>query len=174
MTVAVTQGPRPASSPSPAGPGVAAICDELARLRRLMAAPQVRSEDGAGSASSVVAHSVLRELARTGAVRQGALAEALHSDASTVSRQVAALVERDLVRRAPDARDGRACLLEITPGGTALLAELQRRREERLGTIVRDWTPAERSTFADLLHRLVDRIAAQPAGGRTLGDDTTS
>src|SRR4051794_35740785 len=42
------------------------------------------------------------------AVRVSALAEVLHSDVSTVSRQVSTLVDLGFVRRGPDPDDGRA------------------------------------------------------------------
>ena len=46
--------------------------------------------------------------------RSNALAEAVHSDPSTVSRQIAALVKVGYVERRPDPADGRACLLAAT------------------------------------------------------------
>src|ERR1700742_2833233 len=49
--------------------------------------------------------------------RPGALAELTHADPSTISRQVAELVQRGLVRREPDPSDGRASLLAITDAG---------------------------------------------------------
>jgi DNA-binding MarR family transcriptional regulator len=164
VTEAVTQGRRAASPPRPAGPEVAAVYDQLVRLSRLMAAPQGRAANGAQPAPSPATYLVLRELDRLGPMRQGALAEVLRSDASTVSRQVAALVERDLIRRAQDDRDGRVCRLEITTDGRAILGDVQRRREARLAMVVGDWTTAEQATFADLLHRLVEGIADAPMG----------
>ena len=54
---------------------------------------------------------LLFPLARLGPLRQGALAELVHADPSTVSRHVAALVEQGLVRRVADESDGRASRL---------------------------------------------------------------
>jgi DNA-binding MarR family transcriptional regulator len=170
VTEVVARGREAASVPRPAGApvsaSVAAICDELARLGRLMAVPQGRAASPARPTHTRAAYLVLREIDRLGPMRQGALAEALRSDASTVSRQVAVLVEQGLIRRAPDDRDGRVCLLQITADGRDVLEELQQRREAGLAAVVGDWTPAEQDTFADLLRRLVRGIADAPAGSR--------
>jgi DNA-binding MarR family transcriptional regulator len=176
VTEAVTQGRRAASPPRPAGPEVAAIYEQLVRLSRLMAAPQGRAANRAEPAPNPATYLVLRALDRLGPMRQGALADVLRSDASTVSRQVAALVDRDLIRRAPDDRDGRVCRLAITADGRAVLGDVQRRREARLAAIVGNWTTAEQAAFADLLHRLVGGIADAPTAHRCPGspDDASS
>jgi DNA-binding MarR family transcriptional regulator len=158
----VARGREVASHP---GPAVAAICDELARLGRLMAS-QGRAAGPATTSQPRDTYLVLREVDRLGPVRQGTLAEALRSDASTVSRQVGVLVKQGLIRRAPDDRDGRVCLLEITANGSTLLDELQQRREARLAVVVGSWTPADQATFADLLSRLVRDISDAPAGSK--------
>ena len=54
-------------------------------------------------------------------LRVSALAEAVHSDVSTVSRQVTTLVELGFVTRGPDPDDGRAQALTLTDEGNALL-----------------------------------------------------
>ena len=96
---------------------------------------------------------------RLGPVRQRTLAEALHADPSTPSRQVAFLVDNGLLRRTADADDGRACLLEVTSGGAELTDGLRRRREQYLAGVLADWTPAERATFTHLFGRFVDGLS---------------
>ena len=53
--------------------------------------------------------------------RVSALAGCVHSDVSTVSRQVTALVTHGLVEKVPDPHDGRAQVLSLTPTGRDLL-----------------------------------------------------
>ena len=48
------------------------------------------------------------------------LAGCVHSDVSTVSRQVSGLVTHALVEKVPDPQDGRAQVLSLTPSGRDL------------------------------------------------------
>src|ERR671920_1752671 len=72
---------------------------------------------------------LLFPLVRLGPLRQGALAELVHADPSTVSRHVTSLVERGLVTRVADETDGRASRLVVTDAGRAQLDDLRRQRE---------------------------------------------
>lgn len=85
--------------------------------------------------------------------RISALAEAVHSDPSTVSRQVTHLVGLGLLERRPDPDDRRATLLAVTGEGAALLGRARAARDQRIAEIVAGWPTAERDRFADLLHR---------------------
>ncbi|MBF6214608.1 MarR family transcriptional regulator [Nocardia puris] len=123
----------------------------LGRIRERTAA-QMRSADGVEPAAYVVLSKLLSE----GPMRSGALAEAVHSDASTVSRQVAQLVERGLVRRAADPADGRASVLEVTEHGRAIAARIGERRRHNLSLVTADWPERDRAAFAELLTRFVD------------------
>jgi DNA-binding MarR family transcriptional regulator len=88
-----------------------------------------------------------------GPQRPGALAELSHADPSTISRQVAELVRRGLVRREPDPSDGRASLLAITDSGRAVCEHVRRLRRDLLATAVAGWTDTELATFGELLNR---------------------
>ncbi|MGC9670491.1 MarR family winged helix-turn-helix transcriptional regulator [Planosporangium sp. 12N6] len=79
-------------------------------------------------------------------------------DASTISRAVATLVARGLVRRSADPADGRACILTLTPAGRTVLADLQGRQAEYLTTALRDWTGPELDAFAAALTRFADDL----------------
>src|SRR5215207_7419647 len=72
---------------------------------------------------------LLFPLVRLGPLRQGALADLVHADPSTISRHVAVLVEKGLVRRVADETDGRASRLVVTDAGKAALEALRRERE---------------------------------------------
>jgi len=88
-----------------------------------------------------------------GPQRPGALAELSHADPSTISRQVAELVRRELVRREPDPSDGRASLLAITDAGREVCERVRTLRRGLLAAAVAGWTDAELDTFAGLLGR---------------------
>lgn len=98
---------------------------------------------------------LLKTLAASGPARVSALAAAVHSDPSTVSRQIAALVRDGLVERTADQADGRASLLAATPAGLALLGEQRRRMGLALARVVRDWPEEDRVRFIELLERFV-------------------
>src|SRR5690349_7249783 len=59
-------------------------------------------------------HVVLKVVANAGPMRSSDVAECLHSDPSTISRQVAGLVKEGLLERRADPVDGRASLLVTT------------------------------------------------------------
>src|SRR6202022_149107 len=95
----------------------------------------------------------LTKLITHGPMRSGALAEVMCADPSTVSRQVAVLVERGLVRREAAPNDGRISVLAATDLGVSMAEEAKVRRNAMLANVMRDWTDNERSVFADLLER---------------------
>ena len=67
------------------------------------------------------AYSILARLDREGAQPQGSLAGGLAMDRTTLSREVAPLIERGLVSVRPGERDRRQKVLAVTPAGRALL-----------------------------------------------------
>ena len=102
--------------------------DQLMRLVRLVERAGTRlkgGDDGVDRASYLL----LVHLVRQGPRRLTTLAEAVHSDPSTVSRQVAALVRNGLVERLADPDDGRASLLAATPTGQRVHADNRRLRD---------------------------------------------
>ncbi|WP_406235622.1 MarR family winged helix-turn-helix transcriptional regulator [Nocardia sp. NBC_01009] len=141
---------------------VETIAIQLTRLQRQRdrVAAQLRTRDGVDPA----AFAILFRLLCDGPMRSGALAEAVHSDASTVSRQVAQLVERQLVERQADRSDGRATVLVVTEHGRAVAEQIRRRRHENLTRVMAAWTPQDRALFAGLLRQFVDDFEqAKPA-----------
>ncbi|MGY4100317.1 MarR family winged helix-turn-helix transcriptional regulator [Nocardia sp. R16R-3T] len=143
-------------------PSVETIAFELIRLKRIQerTAAQLRSKDGVDPA----AFAVLFRLLCDGPMRSGALADAVHSDASTISRHVAHLVERQLVERQADRNDGRATVLVVTERGREVAERIRRRRRENLTRVMAAWTSQDRATFAGLLRQFVDDFEqAMPA-----------
>ena len=98
----------------------------------------------------------LFRLIHNGPMRSSALAEAMCADPSTVSRQVAQLVDRGYVERQPDPTDGRASVLAVTDSGRAAAGRIRELRNERLGRVVSDWPVEELREFARLMDRFVD------------------
>ena len=85
--------------------------------------------------------------------RVSVLAEVIHSDISTVSRQVSTLVGHGLLEKISDPEDGRAQLVRLSDEGHALLSAIQQQRNEWFRELMDDWTPDQASDFAAHLER---------------------
>lgn len=99
------------------------------------------------------AYLLLNRLDREGPMGVKALAEGMGIDSSTVTRQVAPLVESGLVKRTSHPEDGRAVVLALSPRGQSRLAEVRASRRALMAEITDDWTPIERADFTTLLGR---------------------
>ncbi|MBC7300147.1 MAG: MarR family transcriptional regulator [Nocardia sp.] len=142
-------------------PAIDAIAVQLVRLHRLRDRALAQIKDGSGI--DPAGFIVLFRLVCDGPMRSGALAEAVHSDASTVSRQVAQLVERGLVVRTADPDDGRATVLEVTDHGRETAGRIRARRRQSIAIVTEEWSAEDRAHFASLLTRFVeDYDAARP------------
>jgi DNA-binding MarR family transcriptional regulator len=126
---------------------------ELVRLGRLLA--RVGAHVAARSRDVVdpAAYVLLVQLVTDGPQRLSQLAEAVRSDPSTVSRQVAALVRAGLIERKADPADGRANWLVATELGERVLRVNRQRRNAHLAIMLRDWEPAAVATLSGLLER---------------------
>jgi DNA-binding MarR family transcriptional regulator len=142
--------------------GLLALSEQMPRFMRLLHGlkAQHTAEGGRDRAALVL----LFPLHRLGPLRQGALAELVHADPSTVSRHVALLVERGLVHRVADESDGRASRLVLTDAGRAQLDQLRAERVAYLRTVTDDWSDAELQTFTTLFDRFLDDLAASLPG----------
>ncbi|SFF58826.1 MarR family winged helix-turn-helix transcriptional regulator [Blastococcus tunisiensis] len=137
---------------------VRVLSEQLPRFMRLVHAlkTQQAGTDHRDRAALVLLH----PLVRLGPLRQGALAELVHADPSTVSRHVAALVDQGLVRRVADETDGRASRLLVTDAGHAALESLRRERENHLDQVTAAWDAGDLATLTTLFGRLLDDITA--------------
>jgi DNA-binding MarR family transcriptional regulator len=104
------------------------------------------------------AYVLLFHLVSEGPRRAGELAESVHSDPSTVSRQVANLVQLGLVERQSDPRDGRACLLAATDEGVRLFERARTTRSAHIAGLLTDWSVADREQLAALLGRFAGAL----------------
>lgn len=100
------------------------------------------------------AYVLLARLVLEGPSRSNALAESVHSDPSTVSRQVAGLVRAGLVERRPDPDDGRASLLAATDEGLRVFQTNRDRRNQEISAVTAHWDEADRVQLVGLLDRL--------------------
>jgi DNA-binding MarR family transcriptional regulator len=100
------------------------------------------------------AYGLLALLQDLGPLRAGDLVTRLGQDKSTVSRQVAKLVELGLVDRTADPVDGRAQVLAASQEGTARLARIRAARRSRWAADLADWPTEDVATLAELLARV--------------------
>ena len=85
---------------------------------------------------------------KAGPLRVSALADAVHSDVSTVSRQVSTLVDLGFITRGPDPVDGRAQALSLTDDGDALLVAIRQDRDRWLQGLLADWPDDDITSFS--------------------------
>jgi DNA-binding MarR family transcriptional regulator len=100
------------------------------------------------------AYAILFHLIHDGPQRTSKLAEALHAEISTISRQSSSLVQHGLVERQADPEDGRACLLAPTTEGLRVFEENRKQRNHWLAQVLAEWPEEERQ----LLNKLLDRL----------------
>jgi DNA-binding MarR family transcriptional regulator len=96
----------------------------------------------------------MRVLDDMGPVSTNALAHALHLDASTVTRQIAALERGGFIERRPDPADGRSATIALTSAGHESMRELEQERRRGIEALVRDWGGADQVGLAAGLARL--------------------
>src|SRR2546429_8613346 len=89
----------------------------------------------------------LATLERHGAMTPGELAEHEKVQPPSMTRVIAALVDWQLVSRAPHPTDRRQVILTVTPGGRDLVQKVRRRREAWLARRLAELTPEERATL---------------------------
>ncbi|MGW4768328.1 MarR family winged helix-turn-helix transcriptional regulator [Nocardia sp. NPDC004278] len=111
------------------------------------------------------AYVLLSRLAIDGprSIRQ--LSDALHLDASTLSRQIAALLRDRLVERIPDPDGGMARKFRTTAEGEHRLEAERAAIISGLECVMHDWTPHDVTAFADYLRRFnssIEQIDGRP------------
>ncbi|MGH3565175.1 MAG: MarR family winged helix-turn-helix transcriptional regulator [Pseudonocardia sp.] len=148
------------------------LSTQLVRLVRLLDRAHAQYQDEHPDAVERATYHLLVHLVKDGPTRAGALAEAVHSDPSTVSRQIGHLVRLGFVERIADPEDGRATLLVATGEGRRVFEENRRMRNEKIATMTAGWDAADRRTLSGLLGRFVTdfeyhrRTAGSPCSPR--------
>lgn len=144
-------------SPSSRREQVRALTEQVPRFLRLGHAVKSSMAAQGNERAALV---LLFPLMRLGPLRQGALADLVHADPSTVSRHVAVLVERGLVARVADETDGRASRLIVTDAGRAAFDELRTERESQLERATAAWSDEDLAALTTLFGRLLDDLTA--------------
>ena len=129
---------------APASTSLATLANDL-RLACMRISRRVRFE----STDIVAPHqfSVMARLEETPRTPRE-LADIERVSAPSMSRTVAALVERGLVLRADDPTDGRQVILSLTPEGARTLKDIRRRRDEWMASRIKGLSPEEREVLA--------------------------
>jgi DNA-binding MarR family transcriptional regulator len=99
-------------------------------------------------------YAMLLHLVGVGPLRAADVVERTGLDKSTVSRQIARLMELGLVERVVDPSDGRARLVQLTEVGARRLEKVRADRRAQLRATFTTWPTAEITEFARLLGKL--------------------
>jgi DNA-binding MarR family transcriptional regulator len=166
----MTTPPLPATATQPAGstnPGddiagtpSGELSAQLIRLIRLINSMKVHAAAKQRHGIEFTSYVLLFQLVRTGPQRLSSLAECVHADVSTVSRQVSTLVDHGLVEKHPDDLDRRAALLAATDAGLQLFRRMRRERNAMFNDVLEGWTADEIATLTSLLGRFNDDFTA--------------
>jgi DNA-binding MarR family transcriptional regulator len=142
---------------------LAALERELAVLVRHLEGFGRRSDLYGGMGTGRAGYLLLMTLEEVGASTIGTLAATLGLDASTVTRQIAAMEAEGLIARGNDPQDRRCSIISASERGSSLMQSVRRRRMERIDAVLGEW-PAEDLTALDrLLGRLNGAIAVAAA-----------
>jgi DNA-binding MarR family transcriptional regulator len=107
----------------------------------------------------------LAALERHEAMTPGELAEYEKVQPPSMTRVIAVLEERTLVRREPHPTDRRQVILTVTEEGRALVDRVRRRREAWFAMRLQELTPHERAILrsaAPILEKLSQSLGAGP------------
>lgn len=89
----------------------------------------------------------------------GEIAERLLLDNSTVTRQINAMLKRQLIEKLPNPNDGRSSLVSSTQTGERLAKDMHHLRLARLDTALHHWPDHDKQRLADLINRLTHDLA---------------
>jgi DNA-binding MarR family transcriptional regulator len=100
--------------------------------------------------------------------RVSLLADCVHSDVSTVSRQVTTLVSHGLLEKVADTQDGRAFMVSLSAEGMDLVERLKVSRGEWFRRMLQDWKPGEAEAFGEYLERFATAFEASKGEVRSI------
>jgi DNA-binding MarR family transcriptional regulator len=86
------------------------------------------------------------------------LAECVHSDTSTISRQVSALAGEGLLEKLADPQDGRAQMVSLTTSGKELLDRIRADRAEFFRALLHEWSAEDIGDFTAYLQRFAGEL----------------
>lgn len=135
-----------------------ALLANLSALILLWESPSIQSEILARSGETLdqPSHQTLRHLLAWGAMRPSALAEALGTGASHVSKIVRRLEQDGLVQRTADPSDGRATLISLTAAGEEAARGVYELGDRMIAEVLDGWSASDIRRFTALAERFVD------------------
>jgi DNA-binding MarR family transcriptional regulator len=142
---------------SPPGEALADLETEMAALWQLSRARAREVAQVIHPRLDPTAYPLIAVLGRSEAMRPSELMRALHLDASTVSRQIAAVERLGLVTRVPDPSDARARLVALTPEARERVTDVRREQLARRKASLADWPAEDIAQLTRLLRRLRER-----------------
>src|SRR3954453_1222458 len=150
---------------TPDSPTRSAI-DVAARLRLAVTrtARRMRQEAGPGLSPTLLA--ALATIERNGRITPSDLAAAERVQRPTATRVIARLEEQGLAERRDDPRDGRSCLVSVTPPGAALLREQRNRKTAYLAARLDD-LPADDVHALDRAAEILERVLEEDRASRS-------
>src|SRR6476469_2761543 len=131
--------------------------DTAARLRAAIGSVQRRLRSTQAAAAAGLAPtkiSILFTVARCGPIGLSGLAEAEAINPTMLSRVVAGLAEKGLVKRTSDPADRRAAQPEATPAGRRLADRIRRERTDALNDALAPLDPRDREALEHALPAL--------------------
>jgi DNA-binding MarR family transcriptional regulator len=141
-----------ASRDSEHGAAAARLATAISLLRK-----RIREDTAAQRGGLTLSQlSLLGRICERGPVTAAALAATEHVTQQAIAQSVAALKARDLVRARPDPADGRKVLLEPTPAGLELRAEMYASRDRWLARATEGEDPEDVARTIGLLERLAE------------------
>jgi DNA-binding MarR family transcriptional regulator len=149
---------------------IEALASQLMRFVGLMKRRAASfGREGSGGIE-YAAYGLLAHLVVDGPKRTTALADAVHADPSTISRQTASLVRHGLLERRPDPVDGRASILAATQEGERVFEANRARVNQTMATILQEWSKPDVNRLAGLLSRLNTDLEAHHSASEARGD----
>src|SRR3954469_11046269 len=134
---------------------------EVVHFVRLAETVRLGAAEAVGSTLDRSAYLLLLTVADERGMTATRLAEALHLDISTITRQVAPLLSAGLLDRVSG--PGMGAMLRVTPAGAREVRRVRKARQALMAELTADWTDAERAEFAGLLQRFNGAIRARRA-----------
>lgn len=107
---------------------------------------------------------VLYEISVRPGCKAGGLCSRLNMDPGYLSRTISCLEKLDLVQRTPDPGDGRARILYLTDGGSAMMDELNRRSTQQVSAILEPLDSGQREVLVQAMQQIQSLLGDQPTG----------
>ncbi|MGO1923591.1 MAG: MarR family winged helix-turn-helix transcriptional regulator [Jeotgalicoccus sp.] len=96
---------------------------------------------------------ILLLISRNGPMGVKNIAEKLHLDISTVSRQAADLMNDEMLEKKQSETNRRSYLYDINNKGWNMIAHIRRGRKQRFSKMINEWEDTEIEEFAHLLQK---------------------